>query len=84
MEQNNQSGSAYQHQPYDGDLLLFRATDDLFYGEDYRRSALGWRSVVLGEITVINVTGDHMGMLQDPHVAAIAQALQVHLPQKLS
>jgi amino acid adenylation domain-containing protein len=84
VEQNTQSGSAYEHQPYDGDLLMFRATDDLFYGEDYRRSALGWRSVILGEITVIDVTGDHMSMLQDPHAGAISQALKAHLPQELS
>jgi amino acid adenylation domain-containing protein len=84
VEQNTQSGSVYQHQPYDGDLLMFRATDDLFYGEDYRRSALGWRSIILGEITVIDVTGDHMGILQVPHVGAIAQALKAHLPQELS
>jgi thioesterase domain-containing protein len=84
VEQNTQSGSAYLHQPYDGNLLLFRATDDLFYGEDYRRSALGWRSIILGEITVIDVTGDHMGMLQAPHVGIIAQALKVHLPPELS
>jgi amino acid adenylation domain-containing protein len=84
VEQNAQSGSAYVHQPYDGNLLLFRATDNLFYGEDYRKSALGWRSTILGEITVIDVTGNHMGMLQDPHVGAIAQALKAHLPQELS
>jgi amino acid adenylation domain-containing protein len=84
VEQNTQSGSAYKHQPYEGDLLLFRATDDLFYGEDYRRSALGWRSIILGEITVIDVTGDHMSMLQDPHVGAISQALKAYLPQELS
>jgi thioesterase domain-containing protein len=84
VEQNAQSGSAYVHQPYDGNLLLFRATDDLFYGEDYRKSALGWRSIILREITVIDVTGDHMGMLQEPHVGAIAQALKAHLPPELS
>jgi amino acid adenylation domain-containing protein len=84
VEQNSRSGSAYVHQPYDGNLLLFRATDDLFYGEDYRKSALGWRSIILREITVIDVTGDHMGMLQEPHVGAIAQALKAHLPPELS
>jgi amino acid adenylation domain-containing protein len=84
VEQNSRSGSAYVHQPYDGNLLLFRATDDLFYGEDYRRSALGWRSIILGEITVIDVTGDHMGMLQEPHVGTIAQTLKAYLPPELS
>jgi amino acid adenylation domain-containing protein len=84
VEQNAQSGSAYIHQPYDGNLLLFRATDDLFYGEDYQKSALGWRSIILGKITVIDVAGDHMGMLQDPHVGEIAQVLKVHLTQELS
>lgn len=84
VAQNSQSGAAYQHQSYPGDLLLFRATDELFYGDSYRQSALGWRSVIMGEITVIDVAGSHMGILEFPQVATISTMLNQRLAEELS
>ncbi len=68
---------AYRPQPYTGDLILFRASDDptAAWADPY----LGWRSYVQGTVTLCNVPGDHYTMLQAPHVTCIASRLQEYM-----
>ncbi len=63
----------YEPQPYAGDLTFLRPleSDD---GLPERDSARFWHDVCLGDVTVVDVPGDHVSCLQPPHVARVAAA----------
>ncbi len=65
------SANRYRPPPYRGEVLLLRAED----AERDWDGASGWRDVVKGRLTVLDVPGDHVGMLKSPHVEQLGQAL---------
>jgi thioesterase domain-containing protein len=62
---------------YDGPVTLFRAGG----GEPRTTSdaTLGWASRVTGAVSVEAVSGSHLTLLQEPHVAALAAAVRRRL-----
>ncbi len=69
----------YDMQPYDGDVVVFRATDELVnYGADVPPDG-GWRAWVRGELACHDVPGDHLGILEAPQVEVLARHLRAHL-----
>lgn len=70
-----------KHRPtrFAGRLTLFRASTPLFVGEPARSPSrqldYGWGSRA-SSVRVVEVAGDHRGMLTTPHVARLAQELR--------
>ena len=67
------------------DVVLYRASRGDGSGADepyidiYSDSLLGWEPRVEGAIEAIDVPGGHSSLLQEPHVGALAKAMQMRL-----
>jgi thioesterase domain-containing protein len=59
---------------YAGQVTLFRAEDPSEHTPS--EPDFGWGAYALGGTTIIDVPGDHLSMMHDPHVAALADQLQ--------
>ena len=62
----------YTPQTYSGDITLFLATD---LTADYD-SHDGWRELVRGEIETYEIPGNHINIIKEPHVGALAEKLK--------
>ncbi|MEV4319561.1 amino acid adenylation domain-containing protein [Actinocrispum sp. NPDC049592] len=75
---------AYQPGVIAGDMTLVRATQPLprllepahdAAGSLYRDPANGWGELTAGHLDVVDVAGDHIEMMAEPHVRTVAAAL---------
>ncbi|SCK41081.1 pyochelin synthetase [Streptomyces sp. WMMB 714] len=62
----------YEPQPYAGDITFLRPVDAAQPQDDPVRF---WHEVCLGEVTVLDVPGDHVSCLQPPHVRGLAEEI---------
>jgi thioesterase domain-containing protein len=62
----------YVPQTYAGDVTLFLATD---LTADYDLHE-GWRELVSGHIEAHEITGNHINIIKEPHVALLAEKLR--------
>jgi thioesterase domain-containing protein len=73
--------------PFNGDLVLFRATHgeghDEPYIERYEDSLLGWGQRARGRVRAHDIPGGHSSMLQEPHVQILADQLQLSIDEAL-
>lgn len=76
IEGNMEAAVTYEPRPIDAPVTLFRATEDVFYTDAFRRAGMGWAPYARGGLDVIDVPGDHLGMLAEPHVSALAEAMR--------
>lgn len=76
VELNNAAARDYQVQPYDGRITVFHASKVSFDRPEAVASGLGWDRYALGGVEVIDVPGDHMSILAEPHVAVLARHLR--------
>jgi amino acid adenylation domain-containing protein len=67
----------YVPQTYSGDVTLFLASD-LTADYDLRD---GWRELVTGEIEAHEIPGNHINIIKEPHVGALAEKLRSCLDQ---
>ncbi|MFR9753838.1 alpha/beta fold hydrolase [Nocardia sp. 004] len=74
----------YQLEPYERDITLLRATEELPSGIDLVHQTIsamsdkadnGWQQYAAREFTVIEVPGDNLNMLSEPNVGEVAQRL---------
>ncbi|MFI1234601.1 amino acid adenylation domain-containing protein [Nocardia salmonicida] len=81
---------AYRPQAYDGDITLLRAAEPLPQvlrpahdraGTLHRDPTNGWDAYATGHLEVIEVPGDHLTLIQSPHVAEVAARLTRLLEQ---
>ena len=69
----------YQPRVYPGRLILFRARmQPLFSAHDPDK---GWESLAAGGLEIKVVPGNHLGMLQEPHVKVLAEQLRAYLDE---
>ena len=70
--------SRYTPQRYEGDLVLFKATqaDTQYLGAG---EALGWEDHVQGAIRVTQIAGSHFTMMSEPGVTQLVEGLHVEL-----
>lgn len=75
-ESHNQLLDNYTHQPYTGDVVLFRAskTQDAMYIPP----AVTWESLVKGHLDIHVIQGTH-NIVKEPYVAELAKLLQAAL-----
>jgi amino acid adenylation domain-containing protein len=71
----------YDPRPYPGQVYLFRARDGS--GKETLSSDLGWGRYAQGGVTVEEISGDHFSFLQQPHVAQLAERLEVQIANRL-
>lgn len=72
-----QASDSYFPDPYNGKLVLFRATErDAF--EECDRD-MGWTKLAAGGVQIFDVPGDHLGILRTPNVQVMAEQLQSQL-----
>ncbi len=69
---------AYAVPYYDGGAVLVRAEDQSWFGSDVADATYGWSSYV-ADLTVIDTPGGHLSMLEEPHVARLAEQLIPHI-----
>jgi FkbH-like protein len=73
---------------FDGELALFRATagigPDEPYIEKYDDPLLGWGRRATRGVRAVDVPGGHAGMLQEPHVEALAEQMQSYIDEALA
>jgi thioesterase domain-containing protein/NRPS condensation-like uncharacterized protein len=67
----------YVPQRYSGEITLFKSTnnDEMSAFGDFD-DKLGWGELAAGGLDIVNVPGDHLGILKEPHVAILASRLQ--------
>ncbi|MGJ5893096.1 non-ribosomal peptide synthetase [Streptomyces sp. V2] len=69
------AASLHTTQPYAGDITLVRPRGRLRFLAGFGQEADElWREVCLGDLTVVDVDGDHFGCLRAPHAAQVASA----------
>jgi thioesterase domain-containing protein len=74
---NQEAADNYVATPYDGPVLLFRASDRSKTG--LLDPSLGWGGVCPGGIEVIEITGDHDTVIEEPEVRTLARELTARL-----
>ncbi|MES1192113.1 MAG: amino acid adenylation domain-containing protein [Steroidobacter sp.] len=68
----------YHPAPYEGDVVLMRATDMDPQLRDVG-ACMGWDDVMKGKIDINDVAGDHHTLAQEPHVVDLASSLHAHM-----
>jgi amino acid adenylation domain-containing protein len=74
--------SRYTPTPYAGDVVLLRARTQP--ANSMVTPHLGWCDFVTGNLTVREVPGDHVTMMDEPHIAALATELESQLQKALA
>jgi len=67
----------YRPQNYPGRILLFQST--VWPEGKYWDFEIGWRELAAGGVEVHRITGDHLGMFEEPNVNLVASELNAHL-----
>jgi thioesterase domain-containing protein len=75
VELNQAAAREYEVLPYDGPMTVFHATKVSFDRPEVIDAGLGWGPYAQGGVEVIDVPGDHMSILAEPHVAVMARHL---------
>ena len=74
MRANTSAVIAYRPEPYAGKITQFVCSDATLRAYEDRR--LAWDSVAADGLEVHVVSGDHLSMLEEPHVRTMARKLQ--------
>lgn len=61
----------YEPQPYERRLTIYRAGDDKFDSDEALHTGLGWSCIAAAGFDLIDVPGDHLGILADPNVEVL-------------
>jgi thioesterase domain-containing protein/acyl carrier protein len=77
-EHNSKLINRFVSDLYSGKVILFRATDNLTYSYEYPPD-LGWSNFVSGELEVYDVPGNHMTILEEPHIHVLSEKLRACL-----
>ncbi|MGB3510291.1 MAG: amino acid adenylation domain-containing protein [Microcoleaceae cyanobacterium] len=69
----------YVPRSYSGKMVLFRAMDKDEFKFHQIDPLHGWGEVATGGLEIIDVPGDHIGILKEPNVRVLAEKLQTYL-----
>jgi thioesterase domain-containing protein len=67
---------SYNPKPYDGPLTVFRADHSFWDSPEALASGLGWASVARGGLTMHDLPGTHLSILQPGNVEVLAAHLK--------
>jgi thioesterase domain-containing protein len=71
---------SYKAQEYKGDITVMRTPQGRVMA--LGRRSLGWATVTRGTIRVIDVSGAHLSMLDEPYIASVTEKLINWLSEK--
>jgi amino acid adenylation domain-containing protein len=71
----------YQMEPFDKKVFLFKANICVHYVND--EQFLGWNKYAQKGVSVLEVPGDHLSMLEYPHVEKLAKVLQQEIDKSI-
>ena len=71
-KEHHEVNKNYAMQPYSGSIELFRATEDI-------DPKLDWSNFALGGLTIRDIPGDHLEILQEPNVGELAKQITLAL-----
>ncbi len=71
--------NSYTPQPYSGEAVLFRAID-----ENHFSTLKAWKSLAVGGLEIHDISGDHLGILQEPNVQLLAKKMRACMDQALA
>jgi amino acid adenylation domain-containing protein len=73
-EADREALKRYSPQVYPGKMTLFRAQqkDPKYFYDPH----LGWQNLIEGELEIVDVPGNHLSLMYDPHVKTLATKLQ--------
>jgi amino acid adenylation domain-containing protein len=74
QQANYKALADYLPHVYDGEVVLFAA--ELEPAEFTKDKQVGWRTLATAGVKVIDVPGDHLSMVEEPHVATLAARLR--------
>jgi thioesterase domain-containing protein/acyl carrier protein len=78
----------YRHEPLDRDITLLRSVEELpaelagahsLVGSMFASPTNGWELLTPRSLRVVEVAGDHLSMMSEPHVADVAAKLSAEL-----
>jgi amino acid adenylation domain-containing protein len=74
IQLNEEAARYYVARVYPGPAILFKAVETaILFGADRE---LGWGEIIAGGIEVYEIPSNHLGMLKEPHVQLLGEALQ--------
>jgi len=74
MQREYEVLEAYRPEPWFGRIALLRAeTQPLLLWHD--EPALGWSALARGGVEIVRIPGNHLTIMREPHVGALASAL---------
>ena len=76
-ESNAMAARNYVSQPYPGKVVLFMASESISSNKQLLRT--DWDRLALGGMEVLEVPGDHVTMIEEPHVPVLAGQLRACL-----
>lgn len=78
LKENQEAKRNYVVQPYSGRLSIFRSLDhpDNLNYYKFLDPKLGWERLAVGGLDVFDIPGDHLGILQAPHVQFLAEKIK--------
>jgi amino acid adenylation domain-containing protein len=85
---NYEATLSYRHEPLDRDITLLRSAEQLpevlagphrLVGSMFASPTNGWEILTPRSLRVIEVAGDHLSMISEPHVADVAAKLAAEL-----
>ena len=85
---NYEATLSYRHEPLDRDITLLRSAEELpavlagphrLVGSMFASPTNGWEILTPRSLRVIEVAGDHLSMMSEPHVADVAAKLSAEL-----
>jgi thioesterase domain-containing protein len=80
IRENDRATRLYHPSEYPGNVILFRSNHEhLNPNARSLQPGLGWEQYVSGELKIIRLQGDHLGILREPAVLQLAEALQAGL-----
>ena len=71
-KEHRQVNRGYQIAPYPGKVTLFRATEDV-------NPKLGWQKLAQSGLSIHDIPGEHLEILQEPMVGMLADKIQAEL-----
>ena len=77
--ENRRAERMYRRLPYGGRVLMLKTTDPA--GGIYPIPLMGWKGLLQGRVDEYAVPGDHLRMLVEPAVTAVARLLRKHLDE---
>ena len=70
--EHQQVNQGYNIQPYPGKISMFRATEDM-------DSKLDWQELAQSGLSISDLPGEHLEILQEPHVQLLAEKIQLEI-----